>query len=335
MGLVRELAADADLAALRAAPAWSEVIARLERNARPVGSPEPVFTLADSGFVPEDLAYDVPRGRWLVSSVRRGSVVAVDAAGAASDFIPAGAWAVQGMALDASRERLWVATSALPQSPAAAPADSGRAAILRYHLPSGRLERRYDFPADRPHAPGDLTAAANGELYAGDSGSGAVYVIREGADSIATLVPAGVLRSAQQPAVAPNGAELLVADYSRGIAVVSRRDGTVRWLRPAATVALTGIDGLLVDRGEVIAVQNGVTPHRVIRLRLNPEGTSVLGYDVLLQDPAWIIEPTHAFVGGDTLHVIANSGWDALADDGSIRPGATLVPGRVVRIPLR
>jgi hypothetical protein len=329
MGLTRDLAGDPDLASLHGTAGWREVEGLLRENAKPVDRSAVSFTIPDSGFVPEDLVWDGARRRWLVSSVRRGSVIAVGEFGAVSEYIPAGrdsAWAMLGMASDA--RWLWVASNALPHGPRA-PADSGRAAILRYDLSTGRLVRRYELA--RGSAPGDLTVH-DGIVYAGDGRTGAVYRLRPERDSVETLVPAGILRSAQQPVMAPNRRDLLVADYTRGIAVVNTASGAVRWLRPRPTMALTGIDGLAVYGQQIFAVQNGVTPHRVLSLGTNPELTEVVVAQVLVQDPDSIIEPTHAVVRGGYLWLIANSGWDALADDGSVKPGARLVPARVLQM---
>lgn len=329
MGLTRDLAADPDLASLRGTPAWAEVVATLGENALPRLRAGVAFTIPDSGFIPEDLVYDTARQRFLVSSVRRGSVVAVDpVGGVVSEYIPAGrdgAWAMLGMAAD--DRWLWVASNAIPQGPGPA-ADSGRAAILRYDLATGQLARRYELA--RGSAPGDLTVH-QGTVYAGDGRSGAVYRLRPGRDSVETLVAPGILRSAQQPVMASNGRDLLVADYTRGIAVVNPVTGAVRWLRPGPSVALTGIDGLAVYGGQVFAVQNGLTPHRLLSLMPNQELTEVTYAPVLAQDST-IVEPTHVVVRNGTLWLIANSGWDALAEDGSIRAGARLVPGRILQM---
>jgi hypothetical protein len=44
---------------------------------------------------------------------------------------------------------------------------------------------------------------------------------------------------------------------------------------------------------------------------------------------------THGVIVGDTLFSIANSGWDAFSDDGTLRPNAALSAPRLVAIPLR
>jgi hypothetical protein len=147
-------------------------------------------------------------------------------------------------------------------------------------------------------------------------------------------VAPGVLRSAQQPVVLPDGRHLLVPDYARGIARVDRTTGAVRWLRPAPGVAVNGIDGMLLHRGALIAFQNGVSPQRVVRLEIDLAAGTVTGYRVLAQDAELIREPTHGAIRGDDLFFIANSGWDALADDGTLTPGVPLRPGRIMRLRL-
>jgi hypothetical protein len=41
--------------------------------------------------------------------------------------------------------------------------------------------------------------------------------------------------------------------------------------------------------------------------------------------------PTHGVVVGDTFYYIANSGWDALDPDGSVKPGVTMTASLVMK----
>jgi hypothetical protein len=63
--------------------------------------------------------------------------------------------------------------------------------------------------------------------------------------------------------------------------------------------------------------------------------TRVTGWSIIARDTLRIPSVTHGVIVGDTLFSIANSGWDAFNDDGTLRPNAALSAPRLVAIPLR
>jgi hypothetical protein len=269
--------------------------------------------------------------------VRQRAIVAVTRDGRSSPFVkPArdGPLSILGLGADAARGRLWATAAAMPQAVGYRAADSGRAEIRRYDLASGALQKRYPVPAARvAPVPGDLAVAENGDVFIGDGAAGVLYVIREGRDTLEVLVPSGAFRSAQQPALAADGRTVFVADYGRGIARVDRVTGALRWVAHPRGIALGGTDGLLRVGADLVGVQNGVEPQRVVRISLGADG-SVTGWTSLEQGSPWLREPTHGTVVDGELYVIANSGWDAFADSGERRKGARLDAPRVLRIPL-
>jgi sugar lactone lactonase YvrE len=336
MGVVRNLAADEDLAALRAHAEWNGLMAAMEINAKPVGSARSVFALPGLDFLAEDVVWDGARGRYLVSSVRKGTVIAVGRDGRSTEFIAgksAGAWGMLALAVDSARSMLWATSVALPQFEGYAAADSGKSAVLRFDLATGRLLKRYDLPpTTRGNSPGDLGIAPDGGLFVADSRSGVVYVIKPGADSLAVLVPAGTFMSPQQSAVSHDGRVLFVADYIRGLAKVDLSTGATGWVDHPRNVALSGIDGLVVaGPNRLIAIQNGVMPNRVIELTLDASG-AVTKATVIAQTAESIREPTHGLVLGNELHFIANSGWDGFDDNGALKKDHNLVPPVVLAV---
>ena len=139
LGLGRDPAADSVLARLVRLPAYAEIDARLARNREPVDNAETAFTLHEADLIPEDITYDPARRRFLVSSVRKGKIVAIERDGRRRDFAWADhpGWAIVGLVADSARRRLWVTTSALPQTEKFTPGDSGRTALLAFDLAGG------------------------------------------------------------------------------------------------------------------------------------------------------------------------------------------------------
>src|SRR5205085_12296515 len=125
------------------------------------------FTFSGPGLLPEGLTYDPATDAFFVSSVRERRILRLDKARVPRPFADRaqGLWAAMGMAVDAPRRRLWVATSALSEMKDATPADEGRSALVALDLASGRAVARYDLPRDRPHVLGDVIVAPSGDVF--------------------------------------------------------------------------------------------------------------------------------------------------------------------------
>src|SRR6185369_16934696 len=87
-------------------------------------------------------------------------------------------------------------------------------------------------------------------------------------------------------------------------------------------LSLGGIDGLYLAGRTMIAVQNGTAPPRLIRMRLDAGLAQVESWEVLESNGKELGAPTHGVVVGREFYFIANSGWDRLAEDGTVKPGA-------------
>ena len=87
---------------------------------------------------------------------------------------------------------------------------------------------------------------------------------------------------------------------------------------PAAVSLVTlGIDGLYWGgSNSLIAIQNGVSPARVLRLTLNGAGDGVTALEVLDRH-ASASEPTLGVVLRDALLYVANSSWSDYNDEGA------------------
>jgi DNA-binding beta-propeller fold protein YncE len=322
---------------LRSLPEWKPIVDRIAASRSREGSPVVAFSLAERDFVAEDIVWDSVHGRFLVSSIRHRMVVSATRDGRVRDFIAGDApdrWAMLALAVDLRRNRLWATTYVVPQMSGYVPADSGRAAVLVFDLTNGTLRKRYDLPRDGAHEPGDIAVARNGDVFISDGRSTVISVIRNGSGVVSALVSAGEFMSPQGPAIAPDGRHLYVADYARGLAEVDRRTGAVRWLKHPANAALNGIDGLtLVTANRLLAVQNGVTPNRILSVDLDPIAGEITAVHVVARDTGIIREPTHAALVGDDLWFIANGGFSEFGD--GVTPSPRLAPPAIMRLRVR
>jgi hypothetical protein len=147
------------------------------------------------------------------------------------------------------------------------------------------------------------------------------------------LVAAGRLGSPQGLAPTPDGQALVVADYSSGLWRVARAGGEpVRMAAPDDAV-LIGIDGLVSDGRSLYALQNGVSPQRVLKLTLNSAWTRIDQVQVLAANLSQIAEPTTGLILDGDLVFVARSQWSDFAADGSLRT-STPDPAIIARLRL-
>jgi sugar lactone lactonase YvrE len=335
LGYSGDLTADSDFASLRGSEGYAELTRRLEGNRTPVVASRVAFELPDAGLLTEGIAHDAAQGVFFVGSVRKGRILRVGRDGRTSVFatVEGGRWAPLGLRVD-QRGALWVAAAALPQVAAYQPADSGRSAILRYDLRSGRVTHRYEPRDAGAHAIGDLIVTRAGDVFATDSRASVVYRIAAGSDTLERFIQSSLLLSAQGLALTPDERTLYVADYARGVLRVDLAGRGVTLWQTADSVLALGIDGLYYHQGHLIGIQNGVVPHRVARFTLSPAGDRILEARVLERAHPRYDEPTLGVPVNGDLFYIANSQWERFGPDGRIADSTVLTRPVVLRLPL-
>lgn len=337
LGLGRDLDSDSAIAALGAAPGFDTVRAAHDRNRAPVARGVVLRQTQDTTLWPEGVDHDSRTGDFYVGSIRRRTVVRVARDGTTHDLWSAGTsgiGAVFGVRVDAARRRLWATTSGFRQTGSYAPGDSAIAALLRVDPRTARIERRWDLPVvPGGHVLGDLALGPLGEVWVTDSNEPVLYRLRPGADTLDRFRHP-LFRSLQGVAPTSDGRFVYVADYSHGLLRVRVSDGSVVRLGDAPGSTSLGCDGIVLHRGAIVAVQNGVAPPRVVRFALNAAGDSVVAARVLDQQPALAPEPTIGTMVGDRFVYVANGQFDAHDDDGRRRPNTTLTGARLVAVPV-
>ena len=315
MGLrLADPVSDAAFDSFRDEADFQTAVTRLKAASIPVSSSRLFTTLAEKDLIPEDITYDRAKGRFYVSSVRHRKIISIAPNGKVTDFVPEGEWPMMALAADSARRILWATTAALPEGLGYSQADEGKSALLKFDLDSGQRLKRYDLPGGG-HELGDMTLSRSGDAYVSD-GRGSVFIVRHTADRIELLFGPGTFRSPQTPAVSPDGRRLFVPDYSRGVSIVTLATRDSKSLEHAADLSLGGIDGLYLEGRTMIAIQNGTTPERVIRMHLDAGLTRVLRWETIEANWQGLGDPTHGVRVGNRFYFIANSGWD-------VKPGGT------------
>jgi len=278
-------------------------------------APATLFTVPAEHRLVEGVATD-GRTIW-VSSVLDRTILARTDAGLRAIKLPDGVANPLGLAWDASRNWLWIATDC-PDLPGVARCESGALVAIDVR---GRLRARLK-PAGPLHT-GDISAVG-GNVFVSDSRNGAVYRLPPKGKKLETLVSPGIGKSAQGSALDPAGKRLIVADYSQGLFAI---DLATRQRVPLLEQGkpLRGLDGMVRVGDRYFAIYNGSSPARLIGFRLRGniivDGAAI---DAALPDPTQLVAYR------DALLIVADAGWEQAAKSDSEKRA----PAPVVTVPL-
>lgn len=321
MNLYFDVTRDEDLASLQKLPDFAPIrdnFAALEKKVIGIGSV--AFTLPERQFVPEGIAYDPQSKSFFVSSVHQRKIVRIAADGKAKDFAASDLNAVLGMAIDEKRRTLWACSSAVPEMKDDVAGKRGTVGVVGFDIDTGKRQKTIEFEGPTTsHLCNDLAVDGEGWLFVSDPAASTLYTLGPSARSFEAFLASGTLAAPQGIALRADGKSFYVADYSRGIAHVDRATREVEWLVPPANATFLGVDGLLAYQGDLIAIQNGVRPHRVVRIRLDATGKNVRQAEILEMNHAAFNEPTLGVIVGKELFFVANSQWGSF-DKGVIWP---------------
>lgn len=285
--------------------------------AGPADAPATAFTVPAEHRVVEGIATD-GHTVWL-SSVFDRTIIAHAGGEVVRFTMPAGTVHPMGLAWDARRDWLWIATDC-PRVPDIARCDAGALVAVDR---TGQLQMKLS-PGAGFH-PDDVSVGGD-NVFVSDGQNGAVYRLRPGGEALETLIAPGTARAAQGTALTADGERLVVADYRLGIAVVDLATGVRTVLPMADGQPLLGIDGLVRVGEDYYGVANADAPASLIRFRIS--GAAI--EPVVVHRGAPLADPTQLARDGDRLLIVADAGWPAASRTG----GAPRGPGTVVTIAL-
>ena len=305
-----------EFAAVRELPGWDLYEQRVRALREPRGEAVVALERDDDRFVPEGIAIDA-EGEILLGSIRQGKIVRGE------DVLSQrqGHWSVFGMRFH-NDGSLWFASAAVPQFEYVGE-ERGRTGLFRLDTKSGAITRAAVLPQHaEEQVLGDLVITGD-TIYTTDSLTGAVYRYDIAADAFTTLAPPGTFGSPQGLALDASERHLYVADYIGGLYRVGVHDGGIERLVVEGPASDYGIEGLYRHRGRLIAIQNGIRPHRVTAFRLSQDGTTITDSRLLAANLPAFDEPTLGAVHGDDFYFVANSHWNRFDEDNRLPDGLT------------
>ena len=323
-GLHEDWAQYEELEPLRAHRLYQHLADLMAQAGEPFGQYQRVATVPGAQSMPEALAYDAERGRLFVGTVRDGRILVHDGEQWTTFAEPSTVpdlMAVFSLVIDAERNQLIVATGMTRQHRHFSQALSGRTAIVRLDLDSGEHLRTHRvMPGPNAHLLGSLVLAEDGTIFAADTATPLIFRLRP--DDAQPQIYFGTqgLISLRGLALDPQRELLYVADYDLGIFVVPANGASQAWkLAVPDTLNEGGIDGLYWWDDHLVAIQNGISPQRVVRMALSDDGRSVSGFAPVVAALESFNVPTYGVMRGSELVFLASSHWQLVDRTGRPR----------------
>jgi len=323
-GLSEDWAQYEELEPLRAHRLFGHLEELMTQAGEPFGQYQHLATVPGAQSMPEAVAYDAEGSRLFVGTVRDGRILVHDGEQWTTFAEPSTVpdlMAVFSLVIDAERKQLIVATGMTRQHRHFSQALSGRTAIVRLDLDSGaHVSTHRVMPGPNPHLLGSLVLAQDGTLFAADTASPLIFRLRPDEAQPQIYFGSQNLISLRGLALDPERQLLYVADYDLGIFVVSADGAGQAWkLGVPENLNEGGIDGLYWWDNHLVAIQNGISPQRVLRMALSEDGRSVSGVAPVVAALESFNVPTYGAMRGSELVFLASSHWQLVDQMGRPR----------------
>ncbi len=325
LGVATAVERDPDFASLQGTLAFNAIRTALAANREPTGEADLLVELPGRTGIIEGLVFRDRTGDLFFGDVHQRCIWRRDRDGRVTRYSAEDEelFGVFGLALDETRQTLWAATSAVPEMTGFTPEHKGRAALAAFSLVTGEFLRAVPVPSDgRDHVLGDLLIAPDGTIYATDSAAPTIWRLLPGAEEMDKLVEFPAFISLQGLVLTHR--TLLVADYANGLFALDLSESApvVRALAPPPNTTLLGLDGLAPAPDGLFAVQNGVTPQRLVRIGLSADLTAITSVTVLASAFPHLDDLALVTLVNGRPTFIANAGWDNFDPAKSAHPPA-------------
>ena len=306
---------------------FKAAVALLAANLQPKGAGEIAFTLPDMTGLIEGIAWREKTGDFFFGDVfHRAIWVRTPDKKVRRFSAEDAAFGIFGLVVDEERGALWAATSAVPAMRGYTNELDSAAGLAEFDLDSGALRGVVRLPVttdNQTHVLGHLAMAPDGSIFLSDSGASILWRFKSGAKVLEAFVESAEFLSLQGVVVASDCDAVLLADHANGLLRVDLASHKVSRLESPPDTTLIGLDGLIrASNGDLLGIQNGVRPTRVLRIALEAGATSVTAVTVLESARLNMPDPTLGCIAtGGNLFFIGNAGWSRF-EGGDIKPTA-------------
>lgn len=287
-------------------PETTAVRAAMTRNGAASGNVARLIRIDLAGLDPEGI--DTLGADWIVGSMANGSLYRVERSGRTTLL-----WRetetgrrLFGVRHDPQRDVVWACSNG---------ADDRHAQphLLRISLRSSEVTRS---PLPDPDSLcNDVALLPEGAVAVSDSQHGALWQLTR-AGKWRKLAETGTLAYPNGLTYLATARRLVVADL-RGLWTIDLADARIAAVAAPDGTFVGGIDGLYAVGGELLAIQNGLRPHRVVRIALSRDARRVERLSAVASNLPELAEMTTATVGRGEITVLAGSQLVQLVSSGS------------------
>lgn len=301
---------------LRSVASFIEAAAKLDANAAvKIGRANPILTFDRNDIRPEGVAFDARHSRFLVSSVRDGSIYAVSSSG-----VTVAVWSETRTGHESAGVRIVPG----PKDRAVFCSNSSSAIqtgseLIQLDTRTGRQTARIALPrAGTGRSYCNDIALVGGGFAVTDSESGMLWLVDRNLTKIEPLLVDGSLLYPNGIATSTDGNVIYVADML-GLNMIAVKPGRVRRVEVVDELSLAGIDGLYARKGRLIAVQNAISPERIIEIELGPD-REPYSARVVAQGSVTLSDLTTAVVDGTRVFSLSGTGINRRPGDHAAFP---------------
>ncbi|EGF91454.1 hypothetical protein ABI_28700 [Asticcacaulis biprosthecium C19] len=305
-GYVLDLARHTDFNAI-----WDSALEdQLVSNQSAVGemhvtSTLPGFTLTDA------MTYAPNSEQMFLSHVRTGKVTALTAAGSRDvvSFRPG----VAAYGLGLRENQLWATTAATRQTKTYDPKLSISSKVVVIDPANGQILQSFTAGDDRRF--GHLLMGRD-DLYVADTTHGEILRLNRYQGALEALIPEGYLDAPMGIVESEDATILIVADFISGLYRIDLTAGSMMRILPPETGSTLGFSSMSRHGKDIVAIQTGFEPNRIVRLRMSDDWSQITAVDTVLRSKQ-LSQPTQGLVTGDHYIFVARSQWDNLDGQGN------------------
>lgn len=311
---------DSDFVSLWNTNEFKKIVEKFNLAKNHYGTSEFVFELPEKDLLTESIAYNSKTETFYVGSVHKRKIFSINKNNIVELFAESGEVAfggVFGIKVDSRNNLLWACTGYIQQMNGYDEKEKGISEIVKFDLTTKKILNKYRIETGE-HLFGDLTLASNGDVYISDSRDNNIYLIQNGSDKIEPFLISDTFASLQGIDFSSDKKFLFAADYSMGVYKIDMDTKNISAIEIPNDLTDLGLDGLYFYKNSLIGIQNGVTPHRVIKMNLDKNYDSIDSWELIEANNEYFFEPTLGVLNGDDFYYIANSQWPNFKRDGSV-----------------
>ena len=279
------------------------------------------FTIPDKSLHIECIAST--KNGFYLGSIHKRKIIFVDNKGTVRDFTSEGQdglASVFGIKVDENAGVLWACSS--PMREMENFDSTVTSGVYKYDLKTKKLVAKFT-PNEKDIKEfvfGDLLLSKTGEVFVSDSKNNIVFKVNEKYKSLDRFYWSKEFWNLQGISFSDDGGSMFIADYIKGLYKIDMKSKMVIKLNEPSDLSLKSVDGLTFYKGSLIAIQNGISPMRVVRYYLSKDFSSIVKAEIIDKAHPAFNEPTIGCISKDNFYYVANSLWSGYTKEGNLKP---------------